>query len=218
MQKKIGVIHATASAIAPLMQAFAKQAPEYLVLNFTNENFFYYAKEQGGVDKKILREFARLVFMAADAGVEAIVVGCSMFCRYVELMQNFLAIPIIAVDDPMMVKAAKTGTKIGVLATNPLTLAPSSAYLRSRAELVGRQITIRELAVPEAGVALKNGHQAEHDRLIAEAGCKLEAAGCDTLVLCQLTMSGAVAKLSKVPVQVLASAEEAVRQVKALCE
>lgn len=218
MQKKIGVIHAATGAITPLMQEFAKQAPDYRVMNFANENFFYYSKEHGGVDKTILRDFASLVFTAADAGVDAIVVGCSMFCRYTDLMQNFLDIPIIAVDDPMMEEAAELGVKIGVLATNPVTLPTSSAFLQSKAEKLGREITIVQLAVPEAAAALKTKGKDEHDRLIAAAGQGLVKQGCDTLVMCQITMSGAVDKLQDMAAKVLSSPAEAVRKVKTILE
>ena len=212
--KKIGVIHATASAVAPLMSAFHEQAPEVQVLNFVNENFFLHCKEHGGVDKEILRDFAALCFTAADAGVDAILVGCSMFCRYTGAVQPFLAIPILAVDDPMMEEAVRIGTRIGVLATNPMTIDTSVAQLRVHAAQQGKEIRVLTQGVPEAAAALRQGCPAQHDQRIAEAGKTLAAQGCEVLLLCQLTMAGAAESMQSIGVPVITSPSAAVQALK----
>lgn len=56
---KIGVIHATCSAVAPLNKAAKEYRDDITVINFVNENLLLRANEVGGADKFGLRSFSR---------------------------------------------------------------------------------------------------------------------------------------------------------------
>ena len=47
---RIGLIHATINAVAPVMECAQKIYPDMTILNFVNENLLDHANKVGGVD------------------------------------------------------------------------------------------------------------------------------------------------------------------------
>lgn len=213
---KIGIIHANTSAIQPLEEAFRKVAPQATAVNFVNEDLLLQTARDTEDGRRALRCFARLAFTAADAGVDGIIVACSSFCHYVPLMREFLSIPVIAVDRPMLERAVREGVRIGVITTTGAAVPAARAQLEAIAAGCGKQIELSiELAV-EAMTALKAGQPEEHDRIIATAGQRLAATGCDILILAQISMARAAAAMPEIGIPVLTSPEEGVRHLMSL--
>lgn len=217
-EMKIGVIHATAGAVAPLNEAFQRLAPETTVLNFVNEELLHRANAMGGTDAVGLRMFARTVFAAAEAGVDGLIVACSVYCPYVELIRPFLQVPVIAVDNPMLETAAAGGKKIGLLTTNLPAAPAAQKQIEQMAAALGRDPSFVQCPLPEAAAALKRGEQAEAVRRIREAAEELVRQGCDTLVLAQITMACAAPALADLGVTVLTSPDEGVRRIVSLVQ
>lgn len=213
---KIGVIHATCSAVEPLNRAAAKLDRDITVLNFVNENLLFRANQVGGADKQGLRTFARTFFAAADAGVDGIIVACSVYTPYVELMKNFVDIPVIGIDSPMLHAAADIGGKIGIIATTASSGPSAQRQLEKIAEAAGKSLRFQVAVNTEGMTQLKAGNIDAHNQIILREGEKLAADGCSCIVLAQITMACAADVMGGLGVPVLTSPLEGMKKILSL--
>lgn len=214
----IGLIHATVGAVQPMIDTFASLSPEVKVLNFVDENLLNLAKEKMGSFEPALREFTRLTFKAAEAGLDGMIVCCSLFCPYVPLIQPFFSFPVIAIDSPMLETAVTQGNKIGIIATVADAGPVTKSQIEDMAGRLGRKVECTVRIAGDAFTALRRGDVETHDRRIAEAGRALSEEGCDSLVLCQITMARAAGSMRDFNIPVLTSPGEGVRKILSLCD
>jgi Asp/Glu/hydantoin racemase len=111
-------------------------------------------------------------------------------------------------------EAVRTGKKIGVVATLPTTLAPTSDLVRRRAIAAGKEIELTSILCEGAFDALMKGDTATHDAMVAKALQEL-AAKVDIILLAQASMARVVDTLpgaeKKVPI--LASPQIAIQHL-----
>lgn len=127
-----GIIHATTGSVAPLKNAILSLAPDAKILNFVNEQMLRYVNQVSGVDAKAMRMFAAEVFVAEEAGVEAIMIACNVYAPRLEQIKPLVSVTILAVDSAMQEKAAKLGGKIGVMGTNGSAVPSWHKKIRSK--------------------------------------------------------------------------------------
>ena len=210
---KIGVIHATCNAVAPLNDAAAQHPDEVTILNFVNANLLFRANQVGGADDYGLRSFTRSVFSAIDAGVDGIIIACSVYTPFVDLMKNFCSIPIIGIDSPMLHSAVNIGGKIGVIATTASSGPSAKKQLLSIASKAGKKIEV-EVAINTEGMSqLKAGNIDKHNKIVYEEGKKLAESGCSCVVLAQITMACAAPGMSDLGVPILTSPVEGIKAI-----
>lgn len=114
------------------------------------------ANQKGRTDGKGLRELAKLVFQAVESEVDGIIVACSVYCPFVPLMKNFIEIPIIAVDQSMIVKAVIEGNKIGIIATTAPSAPAAQKQIEKIAEKMGKKVSTEIEIVTEGMKELKD--------------------------------------------------------------
>ena len=215
---KIGVIHATCSAVAPLNDAASKHKEDIVLLNFVNENLLYRANQVSGADEFGLRSFTRSVFEAIDAGVDGIIIACSVYTPYVSLMQSFCSIPIIGIDNPMLKSAVDFGGKIGVIATTASSGPSAKRQLLKMAGEMNKKIDI-EVSVKTAGMEqLKMGNIDNHNKIIYDAGKELVDKGCSCIVLAQITMACAAEGMGDLGIPILTSPSEGISAIISLIQ
>ena len=208
--KKIGVIHATEAAVEPLRTSFSRLMPEAQLIEIVNQSLFELSNRPEGTDAFARRVFARVVFEAADAGAEGILIACNAYTSFVPMLEGFLDIPIIAVDRPMLERAVNDGTKIGVIATNPAGGPSAQAQMEIISKQFGKKPEFAVEIVEEALKVLKAGDTDRHDMLIAAAGRRLVDKGCDVIVLAQISMARAAVTMQELKIPVLTSPDEGV--------
>lgn len=215
---KIGVIHATCNAVPPLNDAFKELAPDVTVLNFVDEHIQYYANQVKSIDAKIHRDFVDMSIKAQEAGVDAIIVACTVLTPIVDAVKPFITVPITAVDRPMLERAVKNFTKIGVVATN----APSGPATKEQLEKIafehGKEIEVDTEIETTAMTELKAGNVEEHNRLNASAAMKLKDRGSEVILLAQITQASAEKEVKELGLPVLTSPREAVKTILELSE
>jgi Asp/Glu/hydantoin racemase len=152
------------------------------------------------------------VSSAEAAGADYILVTCSSIGPAVESSVPLTKVPVLRVDQPMADKAIHMGSKIGVVATLPTTLEPTSDLVRRRAILAGKDITLTSRLCDGAFDALMGGKPEKHDEMVASALKELSQK-VDVILLAQASMARVVSQLSdedkKVPI--LASPELAIQ-------
>lgn len=210
---KVGIIHATCNAVPPLNNAFKELAPDVTVLNFVDENIQYYANQINGIDDKIYRDFVKMATTAQEAGVDAIIVACTVLTPIVDSVKPFITVPIIAVDRPMLEIAVENYKKIGVVATNAPSGPATKAQLEKIAKELGKEIVVDTEIDTQAMTELKNGNEAEHNRLNYLAADQLKNRGCQVIILAQITQASAEEETKATGLPVLTSPKEAVKAV-----
>ena len=88
----------------------------------------------------------------------------------------------------MAMRAAREGTRIGVLATLPTTLGPTSDLIQAKADEIGRSIEIEQRLCEGAFSVLMSGDREKHDAIIIEQAMDL-AEKVDMIVLAQASMN-----------------------------
>jgi aspartate/glutamate racemase len=68
-------------------------------------------------------------------------------------------------------------------------------------------------AAPDAFRLLSAGNVKEHNALVAKAGERLVQKGCDTILLCQISMACAAAEMRSLNVPVLNSIDTGVKYI-----
>lgn len=210
---KIGIIHATPNAVPPLNAAFKTFAPDATVLNFVDENIQYHANQIQGIDDKIYRDFVQMTTKAQEAGVDAIIVACTVLTPIVDAVKPFIHVPVLAVDRPMLEKAVNNYKKIGVVATNAPSGPATKKQLEKLAEELGKKIEVDTEIDTQAMTALKAGKDEEHHRLNRAAATELKKRGCEAVVLAQITQAPAEEEVVQTGIPVLTSPKEAVNAV-----
>lgn len=210
---KVGVIHATMDAVEPLNAMFWRMEPDVTVLNFVNEYLLFRANEKGGADEEGLHRFVRILLDAADAGVDGIIVACSVYTPFAGRVNGLTSMPVIGIDAPMLERAVEIGGKIGILATTAPSAPSAQRQMEKFAASRGKTVEFRRAVVTEAMTALKAGDVPAHNRLLAETGRKLLSEGCDVLVLSQITMACAADGMKDLGIPVLTSPREGVREI-----
>jgi len=132
---------------------------------------------------------------AEQVGANVILEACSSVGEVVTKMQSAVSIPIVRIDEGMAEQAVQRGEQLGVAATLPTTLEPTTRLLRAKAEKAGKQVEIMPLLIEGAYQKLMAGDREGHDNMLVE---KLQALArtVDVIVLAQASMARVLPRLS----------------------
>jgi len=179
---RIALIHAGAVSIPPIAAAFAHDWPEAVLMNLLDDSLFS-DRGEGALPKGMTARFLALARYAVGTGARGILFTCSAFGPCIEACAAELApLPVLKPNEAMVAAACAAGTRIGLLATFPGTLATMPAEFPPGVTLVPR-------LAEGAFEALLAGDVATHDRLVVAAARDL--ANCDAIALAQFSLSRA---------------------------
>jgi Asp/Glu/hydantoin racemase len=99
-----------------------------------------------------------------------------------------VSIPVLKIDEPMIDLALTLGNRIGVAATAPTTLKPTSELVYRRAELLGKEVKVDPVLCEGAYKALFSGDAETHDRIVRQYLENLMARN-DVVLLAQASMA-----------------------------
>ena len=214
MAKKLGLIH-TSATLVPVFQELTDKylaGKDIKVFNIVDDSLIKNTIERGVLTPDTSRRAVNYVASAEEAGADFILVTCSSIGPAVETAATLVGVPVLRVDQPMADKAVQMGRKIGVVATLPTTLKPTSDLVRRRAVLAGKEIELTSRLCEGAFDALMGGDPKYHDASVASALKELSQQ-VDVILLAQASMARVVNQLSdedkKVPI--LTSPELAVQ-------
>lgn len=189
--KTLGLVHTSAT----LVPIFQKLCDEYLpgvnVFNIVDDSLIKDVITRNELTKLTSRRVVSHVSSAEAAGADFILVTCSSIGAAIEAAADLTAVPVLRVDQPMADLAVQTGRKIGVIATLPTTLGPTSDLVKRRALIANKEIELTAILCEGAFEALMGGHPEKHDEMVAKALIELSAQ-VDVIVLAQASMSRVV--------------------------
>lgn len=205
MTKTLGLIH-TSATLVPVFQALTDK---YLtgkglkIFNISDDSLIKNTIERGKLTPDTSRRVIDHIASAQEAGADYILVTCSSIGPAVEMAAQLVDIPVLRVDQPMADKAIQMGHKIGVVATLPTTLEPTSDLVRRRALLAGKEIQLTSKLCEGAFEVLMGGKPEIHDEKVA-AALKELSNEVDVILLAQASMARVVGQLAdedkKVPI------------------
>lgn len=196
MTKTLGLVH-TSATLVPVFQELCKQfIPHVNVFNIVDDSLIKQVISRGELRADTARRVVNYAGSAESAGADYIMFTCSSIGAAVEAAADLTQVPVLRVDQPMADQAVATGSRIGVIATLPTTLAPTSDLVQRRAALAGKEIALKAVLCEGAFEALMGGNPALHDEMVAKALKELSTQ-VDVIVLAQASMARVVDTLSE---------------------
>ncbi len=205
MAKTLGLIHTSATLVPVFQGLIGKYLSDknLKVFNIVDDSLIKNTIERGEMTPDTSRRVVDYVGSAEAAGADYILVTCSSIGAAVESSASLTKVPVLRVDQPMADKAVQMGTKIGVVATLPTTLEPTSDLVRRRAIVAGKEIELTSKLCEGAFDALMGGKPEIHDEKVASALKELSQQ-VDVILLAQASMARVVDQLAeedkKVPI------------------
>jgi len=186
--------------------------PDAEVLHFVDSDVLATVVREQGISEQSEHRMVLLAQAAEAAGADVIFSACSSLGPTLDAAQRAVGVPVIKIDQAMAEEAAKS-ERIGVLATVPTTLDPTSDLIAASAKEVGRSPQIVQRLCPGAFEVLMGGDRDRHDDMVAEQAAEL-AKEVDLIVLAQASMRRLVDRLeSETGLRVLSSPRSGVEHL-----
>ena len=215
--KTLGLIHTSATLVPVFQQLTSELLPGVNVFNIVDDSLIKDVIAKGELTANTARRVVDYVGSAEAAGADYILVTCSSIGAAVEASAALTKVPVLRVDQPMADLAVRTGKRIGVVATLPTTLGPTSDLVKRRAAIAGKEIELTSKLCEGAFEALMSGDAAKHDEMVAKALKELSTQ-VDVILLAQASMARVVATLDEADkrVPIVASPPEAIKHLATL--
>ena len=215
--KTLALVHTSATLVPIFQQLCQEHLPDVTTFNIVDDSLVKAIGAKGSLTADIARRVGAYLQSAETGGADYILVTCSSIGPAVEASAPFIGVPVLRVDQPMADQAVATGTRIGVIATLPTTLNPTTDLVRRRALAAGKDVVVTAVLCEGAFEALMGGDAAKHDLLVAAALREL-IPQVDVILLAQASMARVVDTLSEADrsIPILASPPIAIRHLATL--
>ena len=189
MSTTLVFLHTVSSLVEPFDDLSREILPaDVEILHIADEMLLKIVLAQGGLSPFIYRRVAEHVIAAEQAGAEGVLLTCSSIAPCVDAARLMVNIPVLRVDEPMVEKAISMGTRIGVAATAPTTLKPTTDLVIARAGMMDKEVHIDAMVCQNAYDALFAGDTDTHDSFVRETLQTLMARN-DVVLLAQASMA-----------------------------
>src|SRR5215211_7564190 len=192
---KLAIIHTTPATVDTMKALAAEMLPGSELVNFVDDSILPQLGQNGGNLAEVEERLIHYARFAEQVGANVILEACSSVGEVVAKMQSAVSIPIVRIDEGMAEQAVQRGEHLGVAATLPTTLEPTTRLLRAKADRAGRQVEITPLLIEGAYQKLIAGDRQGHDNLLVEKLQEL-ARTVDVVVLAQASMARVLPRLS----------------------
>lgn len=191
---RLAIIHTSPATVEPMKALAAELLPESDVVNFVDDSILPQLAANGANLEDVQERLVHYACFAEDVGADVILEACSSVGEVVAEMQAAVEIPIVRIDEAMAEEAVQRGTRVGVAATLPTTLGPTTRLLRAKASQARKQVEVIPLLIEGAFQKLAAGDREGHDDLLVE---KLQGltAETDVVVLAQASMARVLPRL-----------------------
>jgi len=194
-QKTLGLIHTSATLVPIFQDLCNKYLPGVKTFNIVDDSLIKNVIACGELTPTTARRVVDYAGSAEIAGADYILFTCSSIGAAVEAAANLTTVPVLRVDQPMADLAIQTGTRIGVIATLPTTLAPTTDLVKRRAMYLQKEISVTAVLCEGAFDALMTGDAATHDEMVA-AALKDLVTKVDVVLLAQASMARVIDHLN----------------------
>jgi len=200
----VGLIH-PATRVVPLLAGVAHEVmADVQIIHVVDEGIPLLLDEAGGITEPVIRRVCSYAINAQEAGADAVMLASPLIGPALDAVRSAVRVPAIRIDAAMIDTAVQFGTTVGVLATHDLTLDPTLALLRERADAARKDIQFETRLCEDAALALEAADYEAFDRIVLGEIPLL--AGNDVIILADVLMHRIVhTAAERVSVPVLAS-------------
>lgn len=189
MTKKLGFIHTVPSLVGLFGDLSKELLPDDVeVFHIADELLLKVVLAQGGLSPFIFRRVAEHVIAAEEGGASVIQLTCSSISPCVDAARLLVGVPVLKIDEPMVDRALSLGDRIGIAATAPTTLKPTTELVYARAAVKGKQVKVESVLCEGAYKALFSGDSETHDRIVRQYLKELMRRN-DVVILAQASMA-----------------------------
>jgi Asp/Glu/hydantoin racemase len=193
---KLAIIHTTPATVDTMKALAAEILSGSELVNFVDDSILPQLGQNGGDLAEVEERLIHYARFAEQVGAEVILEACSSVGELVPKMQSAVSIPIVRIDEAMAEQAVQRAEHIGVAATLPTTLQPTTRLLQAKAQEAGKQVKVMPLLIDGAYQKLMAGDRDGHDNLLVEKLGEL-AQTVDIVVLAQASMARVLPRLSE---------------------
>lgn len=186
--KTVVAIHTAMAMVEPTKELFATHLPGVRLINIVDDSLIQDVIRDGGVQPAIEKRLKSYYHAAVETGADLIFNTCSSVGDIAIASRPELPIPLVKIDDAMARTAVERYKRIGVMATLPTTLNPTSKLISRFSEEMGADISIVEGLVDGAFEALMGGDNEEHDRRVLQKAMEISDK-VDVILLAQGSMA-----------------------------
>jgi Asp/Glu/hydantoin racemase len=191
VSKKIAILHTSFVfvSVEPMINdLIAELIPDAEVMHFVDSDVLDTVVRERGISPQSEVRMTHLAQAAEAAGADIIFSACSSLGPALDVAAQKVRTPVVKIDEAMAMRAVREGDRIGVLATVPTTLGPTSDLIQAAAQEAGSSITIEQRLAEGAFAVLMSGDRQKHDAIVTKEAMEL-AAKVDLIVLAQASMS-----------------------------
>ncbi len=188
MKQKLAFVHTVPSLVGLFNDLSKELLPGVEVFHIADEMLLKVVLAQGGLSPFIFQRVAEHVVAAERAGATAVQCTCSSISPCVDASRPLVGIPVLKIDEPMVDKALGTGRRIGIAATAPTTLKPTTDLVYSRASILGVPVEVESVLCEGAYDALFSGNPEKHDQIVTQVLRGLMTRS-DVIILAQASMA-----------------------------
>jgi Asp/Glu/hydantoin racemase len=205
--RTVAVLHTSlvfVSVEPVITDLIAELLPDAEVLHLVDSGVLAAVNREGRISESSEARMTNLARSAEAAGADIIFSACSSLGPALDVAARAVSIPVVKVDEAMAAVAVRW-SRVGVLATVPSTLQPTSDLIAAAASRAGRDVEIVTRVGDGAFDALMSGDRLGHDEAVTRSAIAL-AEEVDVIVLAQASMSRLSDRLAEsTGIEVLAS-------------
>lgn len=188
MKQKLAFVHTVPSLVGLFNDLSKELLPGVEVFHIADEMLLKVVLAQGGLSPFIFQRVAEHVVAAERAGATAVQCTCSSISPCVDASRPLVGIPVLKIDEPMVNAALKIGACVGVAATAPTTLKPTTELVQARATALGITAKVESVLCEGAYDALFSGDAQKHDQIVSQHLRELMKRN-DVIILAQASMA-----------------------------
>ena len=214
MAPKIFFIHTVNGLVETFTRLCQELIPDAEPCHLSDESIIQAVLAASGLTPSIYRRICDHVVAAEENGADVVQVTCSSVSPCVDVAGHLVSVPVLKIDQAMVDQALAGFEKIGVIATAPTTLKPTTDLVRQQARLCGRSVKLESVLCEGAYDAFFAGDTTRHDQIVRDHLRDLTRK-VDVVLLAQASMARVVDTLDKSekPVPILSSPRPAIEHL-----
>jgi len=168
MSAKIFFVHTVSGLVEGFRGLCAEIIPDAALCHIADESLIQGMLAAGGLTAAIYRRICDHVVAAEEAGADAIQLTCSSVSPCVDVARHLVSVPVLKIDEPMVERAVSQYRRVGVIATAPTTLEPSSELVHLKARELGRSVEVESVLCEGAYDAFLAGDREKADGIVLD--------------------------------------------------
>lgn len=215
MRRTIAFLHTSPAHIETFGRLVNEADPRVEVQHLVAEDLLLEAQRVGADDPLLTRRVHDAMLDAASDGAAVVVCTCSTIGGAAENTPTQGRFVAARIDRAMGDRAVTLGRRVLLVAALESTLSPTGKLIQESAAALRTEVELEHFLIPDAWSLFQQGDREAYIQAVA-AAVRPRASSADVVVLAQASMAPAVALLSDLRVEVLASPSLGVRRALAV--